>query len=199
VASASIKPKDPLMFILTTRSAWANMWYAVSFRTRPNVTGCYDDNLPVGWYDRVFVHSIDDEFLRPQLVSVLAPGQSYYGYDGSGFRFASIDKATASAKLSFCTPAPPRVTLTKPAPFTNGTYPSLVLRGGSCAAGKTFRGALSVLVANPSAGCGVVHVPALTIGKLNEALHYVESVEGYAKHVHKAVPLAMLQACSTSI
>ena len=83
---APVKTTDTLTFIIKSQSLLSHVWFAVSFRTRPNVTGSFDDNLPTGWYDRVFVHVIDDEFLRPQLVSVLAPGQSYVGYEGAGFK-----------------------------------------------------------------------------------------------------------------
>lgn len=176
---APVKTTDTLTFIIKSQSLLSHVWFAVSFRTRPNVTGSFDDNLPTGWYDRVFVHVIDDEFLRPQLVSVLAPGQSYVGYEGAGFKFASIDKPSASARLAFCTPAPPRVTVTKPTGLPNGTYPSLVLQGGSCSQGKTFKGALVAVVANPSVGCGPVRVPPLDFGRLNTEFSYVEWIEGF--------------------
>ena len=99
---------------------------------------------------------------RPMLYSVLSPGQSFSNY-GLTLRFASIDKATSSAKLSLCAPAPLRVTTSKPARAANGTYPPLVLRGGACSSGKTFRAALTLLVANPSVGCAPVNFPSIAV------------------------------------
>ncbi len=78
-------------------------------------------------------------------------------------RFASLDKATASAKLTLCTPAVPRIVTLKPARLSNGTQPSLVLKGGACAAGRTFRALLSLVVSNPSVGCEVLYLLPPTV------------------------------------
>lgn len=158
---------------------WCCSQYFVSFRTHPNVSGSYDDNLPEGWYDRVFIHYIDDEFLRPDLVATLAPGQSWSASFGLQMRFGAIDRATASAKLTFCAPAPPRIATLKPARLPNGTYPALVLKGGACSAGKTFRNALSLVVSNPSVGCGApLYIPPASIGDYNAEYQDVESLPG---------------------
>ncbi len=66
--------------------------------------------------------------MRPYLQAVLAPGQTYAAH-GAVVRFAGVDKATTSAKLTFCAAAPPRVVTSRPAPLPNGTYPVLTLRG----------------------------------------------------------------------
>ena len=167
---ASVQPTDTLAFVIVPGMVnWCltcPLHYVVSFRTRPNVTAGaagYDDNLPTGSYDRVVVHYVDSEWLRPSLEAVLAPGQSFSTYFGLTMRFASLDKATASAKLTFCTPAVPRIATLKPARLSNGTEPTLVLKGGACAAGSTFKGPLSLVVSNPSVGCEVLYLPPPTV------------------------------------
>jgi hypothetical protein len=98
------------------------------------------------------------------LMAVLTPGQTF-AYWGALVRFASLDKATASARITLCIPAPVTITTVKPTRLPSGVgYPVLVLKGGSCGTGRTFKGVLALLVTNPSGGCGPVPVPRVQVG-----------------------------------
>ncbi len=50
--------------------------------------------------------------------------------------------------------------------------------GGPCSAGRTFRGALAVVVGNPSAGCGPVTGPTANVGVVDPLYDDVVPVDG---------------------
>ena len=70
---------------------------------------------------------------RPHLRAVLAPGNTYSHPIGFQVKFASIASSvagSAAAKLAFCRPATPVISLVKPVPNSLGTA-SLTLAGAS--------------------------------------------------------------------